>query len=67
MPASPTPFDLVAQAQDVARRAGLHIRDTVAAGRRLFSVYRITQGRAVYLGQRRSARGLVSFVHRLAR
>ena len=62
-----TPFDLVAQAHGIARRAGLRIRDTVAAGRRLFDVYRITQGRAVYLGQRKSARGLLSFVQRLAR
>lgn len=63
----PTPFDLVAQAQAIARRAGLHIRDTVAAGRRLFDVFRITQGRAVYLGKRSSPRGLLQFVTRLAR
>lgn len=67
MPTSNTPFDIVTQAQGIARRAGLHIRDTAAAGRRLFDVYRITQGRAVYLGKRTTPRGLLSFVQRLAR
>ncbi len=61
-----TPFDTVAQARAIAAPAGLRITDKADAGRRIFRVFRLAGPRAIYLGRRTSAAGLLTFIQRLA-